>query len=388
MRKKIFILLSRVPYPLEKGDKLRAFYQIREMSKNHDIILCALSDRPIPPEAYEFLKPYTKSLHFFRLSPTGIFFRLIRNFFSDKPYQVAYFFSKRVNRKIQELIRIHKPDHLFFQLIRTAEYANGLPADKTLDYQDVFSKGLQRRLNISAWYLKPLLRQEYQRVLDYEEKAFERFEKKVIISDPDRDLIPHEQRNSIEIIPNGVDTDFFFPMEKEKIYDVVFTGNMGYPPNVNGARYLVQEIMPHVWKQNPEVTVVLAGANPAPGVKSLQSRRVTITGWVDDIREFYAGSKIFVAPMRIGTGLQNKVLEAMAMQLPCITSSLANQALKAIPQKEILIGETPEEYARQILYLLNNPRQRAELAEKGHQFVLRNFHWSSVCSKLEKIIVR
>ncbi len=388
LRKKIFILLSRVPYPLEKGDKLRAYYQIREMSENHDIILCALSDRPIPPEAKEFLQPYTKALYFFRLSRINIFFRLVKNFFSEKPYQVAYFFSKNVSRKIQDLIGIHQPDHLFFQLIRTAEYANGIGIDKTLDYQDVFSKGLERRINISPWYKKPLLRQEYLRVVNYEKKAFEAFEKKVIISHPDRDLIPHEGRDSIEIVPNGVDTHFFHPMDQEKKYDVVFTGNMGYPPNVNGAKYLVNEIMPLVWKQNPEVTVLLAGANPAPGVKALASKKVTVTGWVDDIRDYYAGSKVFIAPMRIGTGLQNKVLEAMAMQLPCITSALANQALKAMPDQEVLIGEEPAQYARHVLSLLNEPGQRVRLAESGYRFVLRNFHWRNVCSQLEKIIIR
>lgn len=387
-RKKIFVLLSRVPWPLEKGDKLRAFYQLRELSKNNDIILCALSEGPIHGQAYEMLRPFAKEIYFLPLKKGNMIGRLFFNWLGSLPFQVAYFYNNKTHQKILSLIEKHEPDHIYCQLIRMAHYLGDVNTDKTIDYQDVFSQGLERRMKYAPWYLKPLLKIEYQRVLKYEASVFDNFKKKTIISYPDRDAIKHPDKDQIVVIPNGVDTDFFKPASMEKTFDIVFSGNMGYPPNINAAEYLVRKIMPGVWKQQPSVKLVIAGANPSPGVKALASSRVTVTGWVDDMREYYGRSRIFVAPMQIGTGLQNKVLEAMAMQLPCITSALANKALGAKPGLEILIGNNPEDYAQQIVSLLNDPETLNSLAFKGYEFVYKNYDWISVCKKLEAVILQ
>ena len=380
-------MLSRIPFPLEKGDKLRAFHQIKELSKHHHLIVCALSDTRIHPDAYQTLKPYASALYFFPLSKARIYSRLIKAVFTSTPFQVAWFFSPRIKRKIHLLIDHHRPDHLFCQLIRTAPYIHDRKEDKTIDYQDVFSEGLQRRKRVAPWYLRPLLGAEFKRVSNYENLAFGRFDKKTIISYPDREKIPHPLKEEITVVPNGVDTHYFQPAAgREKHYDVVFTGNMAYPPNVRGAEYLVKDIMPIVWNSLPDARVVIAGASPVKQVRALASSKVEVTGWVDDIREFYAASKVFVAPMQIGTGLQNKVLEAMAMKLPCVTSPLANQALRASVGEEVLIGRNAAEYAKHILSLLKNKELSDRLGEKGHHFVLQHFNWKSTTKKLNKVI--
>jgi len=375
-----------VPYPLEKGDKLRAFYQIRELARHHDIYLCALSDQPVHPDAEKNILPFVKHLRVFHFGKAAIVLRLIRNVFSWKPFQVAYFYSKATHRQISSYIEEIKPHHIYCQLIRTAEYVKDQPIDKTIDYQDVLSKGLQRRLEIAPWYFNPLLKVEYERVKRYEHMVFEAFAKKTIISYPDRDVIPHPANQAIHVIPNGVDTSFFQPIETEKDFELIFSGNMGYPPNINGAEYLVKEIMPLVWREMPKVRVIIAGASPALRVKALASEKVVVTGWVEDIRPWYARAKVFVAPMQIGTGLQNKVLEAMAMKLPVVTSPLANHALRAKPNAELLIGNNPSVYAQHILSLLNNNELYNQLIISGFSFIMEHFQWSSSCERLEKII--
>jgi polysaccharide biosynthesis protein PslH len=387
-RKKIMVLLSRVPWPLEKGDKLRAYYQLRELSKNNDVLLCALTEDKIHPDAYKQLKPFAKEIHFLPISKSGIIGRLIINWLKSMPFQVAYFKHNASKRKILKLIEHYKPDHIYCQLIRMAHYVDGVDVDKTIDYQDVFSKGLERRMKISPWYMKPLLRIEYNRVAEYEKAVFDKFDKKTIISDPDRQDIRHVRKNEIVVIPNGVDTEFFHPMDLQKTFDLVFCGNMGYPPNINAAEYLVRKIMPLIWDQRPGTTLVLAGANPSASVKALASERVVVTGWVDDIRHYYGSSSIFIAPLQIGTGLQNKVLEAMAMQLPCIISPLANMALQAEEGKEILMGNIPGDYSEHVLSLLNDADRSNSLAISGYEFVHRNFKWESVCRKLETLILQ
>ncbi len=386
LRKKIVVLLSRVPYPLEKGDKLRAFHQIRELSKRHDLVICALSDIPPDPHAYNVLKEYASSVYFFHLSKMGIYLRLLRNIFSAKPFQVAYFFKKSIRSEIHEIIRKYQPDHIYCQLIRTAEYAKEIDIDKTIDYQDVFSFGLKRRLEIAPWYGKLLLNAEYKRVMRYEEQVFGWFNKKTIISGPDREMIPHPDRNQIIVIPNGVDTGYFHPIEMEKSFDIVFTGNMSYPPNINGAEYLVKDIMPIVWSVLPGARLAIAGAAPSHRVRLLASDRVVVTGWVDDIRTYYASSRVFIAPMRIGTGLQNKILEAMAMQIPCVCSPLANKALNGKPGIDLLVGNNAKECAQHVLSLLQNEQVRYDIAQKGYKFVLQNFNWEGTSLKLAKIL--
>ena len=231
---KIFVILSRIPYPLEKGDKLRAFNQIKELSKNNEIILFALNDARIDKQkAFQALQPYCKSINFFDRSWFCRLFNMGLAFLKGKPFQVGYFYSSRAKRKINQLISEYQPDHIFCQLARVAEYASDLNIPKTIDYQDVFSKGVERRSHNANFILKPLFRMEYHRLLKYEREIFDIFDIKTIISIPDRDLIDHPEKEKIEIVLNGVDTDFFKPMAIQKEYDVVFIGNMAYPPNIN-----------------------------------------------------------------------------------------------------------------------------------------------------------
>src|ERR1039457_4385469 len=188
---KLFILLPRVPYPTEKGDKLRAFNQLKQLSKKYEIILCSLNDSYLHEDALTVLGKYAKSIYILDIPKPGIIVNLVKTIFSNIPLQVGYFYSKKVKSKINANIETHKPDHIFCQLIRVAEYVKDSPLPKTLDYQDVFSKGIERRLASTPFYFRPFLRMEYKRLLAYEHDIFSKFDNRIIISEPDRDLIPH-----------------------------------------------------------------------------------------------------------------------------------------------------------------------------------------------------
>jgi len=385
---KIFILLPRIPFPLEKGDKLRAFNQIKYLSENNEIHLCALNDAYIHPNAIKALEPFCKSIHFLDLPPDTRYINLFKTIFSNKPFQVGYFFNKRNFKKINKLIKEIEPDRIYCQLIRVAEYVKHSKIKKTLDYQDVFSKGMERRIATSPFYFKPFLKAEYKRLVRYEADVFNYFDNKTIISYPDRELIQHPQKENIVVIPNCVDLEYYKPFEKEKEFDLVFTGNMGYPPNINSVIFLANKILPLVYQKYPKIKILIAGANPSLQVLSLRSENITVTGWVKDMRECYAKSKIFIAPMQIGTGLQNKLLEAMAMKIPCITSEFANSALCAKNGIEILAGNTPEEYASLIISLLENPQKAKTLGENGYLFVLKKYNWKIINEELNKLICK
>lgn len=386
---KLFVLLSRVPYPLEKGDKLRAFNQIKELSSKHQIVLFALNDSKLDDKAMAELKKYCVAISIVKFSKFTIFFNLVRAFFNGKPLQVGYFYFDKAQKKVDELIAKHKPDHIYCQLIRTAEYIKKYPQiPKTLDYMDVFSKGMERRKSTEPFYMKPFLAMEYRRLLRYENKVFSYFTTKTIISEQDKNFIPHPQKQNIVVVPNGVDTSYFKPMVHKKEFDLLFNGNMNYPPNIESVEYLVEKVMPYVWHKFPNTRLLISGASPSKVVLDLASDKVIVSGWVDDIRTNFAKSKILVAPMQISIGLQNKLLEAMAMQLPCITSSLANNALGAKPNEQILVADTPEQYARHIIDLLQNEAKAKQIAMNGYQFVVNGFNWMSTTAILEKLISR
>ena len=383
---KLLVVLPRFPYPLEKGDKLRAYNHIRFLSKKHEIILCTLNNTEVSGEHLKKLRPFCKSIHVFKINRFSILTNLFFAIFKGIPFQAGYFYNKKVQKQIDQIIHSEKPDHIFCQLLRVAEYVKTKDIPKTIDYQDVFSKGIERRISKVPFYLKPIFKEEYRRLKKYEHDLFNIFDNKTIISNPDRDLIPHPHNQEIVVIPNGVDYDFFSPIEQEKKYEIVFIGNMGYPPNVDAAEYLAQKVLPIVHKQKPEAKLLLAGATPAKRVLEQKSEYVHITGWVDDIRDCYAQARIFVAPMQIGTGLQNKLLEAMAMKIPSISSKLANGALCAKDGMEILIGETPDEYAKHIIKLLDDTKYAHQIAESAYTFVRSKYDWGNATKLLENIM--
>jgi sugar transferase (PEP-CTERM/EpsH1 system associated) len=384
---KLFVILSRVPYPLEKGDKLRAFNQIKQLSKTHQIILFALNDSVLDDRAMAELKKYCVAISIVKFSKITIFFNLLRAFFNGLPMQVGYFYFYKAQRKIDEMIKKHTPDHIYCQLIRTSEYVKKYPTiPKTLDYMDVFSKGMERRKQTDAFYMKPFLMMEYRRLLRYERNVFALFNNKIIISEQDKNLIPHLNKQDIVVVPNGVDTSYFKPLQHKKEFELLFNGNMNYPPNIESVEYLVEKVMPHVWNKLPATRLLISGATPNAKVLDLASDKVIVSGWVDDIRMNFAKSKVLVAPMQISIGLQNKLLEAMAMQIPCITSSLANNALGAKKNDQILVADTPEQYARHIIDLLQNEDKAKQIGMSGYQFVLNKFNWESTTAILSQLM--
>jgi len=385
---KILVVLSRFPYPLEKGDKLRAYHQIRCLSRKHEIYLAAVCEQPVSSFDLQQLTPYCKEVLLMPQSRLSCLSNLAVAFVKGLPIQCGYFYSKRNQRHLDQFVQKVNPDRIYCQLLRMAEYVKGYPVKKTLDYQDVFSKGIFRRYEKAPFYLKPFFKMEYRRVASYEAKIFNYFDGKTIITAVDRDLIPHENNGIISVIANGVDFQRFKYNGENKTYDIIFSGNMNYAPNVDAAEYLVKEIMPQLRAEFPNIRIVLCGATPADRVKALASDNVIVTGWVDSMSEWYAKSKVFVAPMRLGTGLQNKLLEAMSMQLPCVTSPLAGKPLRNADQKGAIITcSTTVGYVEAIRRLLTDDNYSRCLSENGNCFVHENYDWEASVAELERVIV-
>ncbi|MBL7766061.1 MAG: glycosyltransferase [Chitinophagaceae bacterium] len=384
-RQKIAVILSRFPYPLDKGDKLRAYHQLKELSKLYDIHLFALTDIPVNPEHKKIVAAFCQAVHIYPLSRPGMYVQSFISMLKGIPLQVGYFFQPHIRRKIHHELSHLTPDLVYCQLSRTARYAVGLPYTKIIDLQDAFSANYHR-IQMQSRGLRKIFYQRESRLMKlFEENMLDWFDAATIISDSDKNQI-NRQPNELVVVPNGVDTEFFKPQLKPAVYDLLFSGNLSYLPNQHALSFLLEKILPRVVKSHPELRVNIAGADMPEALRQYASSNVTLSGWVNDIRDAYAGTKIFVAPLFTGAGLQNKLLEAMSMGIPCITSTLANSSLQAIPEKEILIADDAESFVFQINRLISDPSLRNLLSASGREFICRRYSWAQANAPLRKLL--
>ncbi len=385
-RPTLVFIASRFPFPLEKGDKLRGYNLIKGLSKTHQIHLIALTNEPINQSWYDEIAPFVINIDIFPLHNIGQWLRLFACVFTQQPFQLAFFTSYNIRRKIKKRLSEINPDHIFCQMIRPAEYVkNYHRCYKTIDYMDTLSIGMERRAKKAPWYTRWIYHMEATRLKEYEQRIFNYFEFQTMISQQDVHYIAHPDQRKIKVIPNGIDTDFFHPMENHKtMYDLVFVGNLSYAPNIDAMRWFAT----HVLSREPQWSLLIAGANPSSAfIQSLKKYpNIDVEGWQPDIRSAYSKGTIFIAPMQIGTGMQNKLLEAMAMGLPCVTTPLASEALEVTPGHELLVGRTAEELTAHIKYLLNNPNDAKIIGEQGRKMVSNTYSWESAVNTLNELI--
>ncbi len=383
---KVAVVLTRIPFPLMKGDKLRAYYQIKELAKQHEVYLFCLNYKDEEEKAKEELLKYCKTIHIEKLNLFSSLLRVCFSVFSFLPFQTAYYNSPKAKKHFKSFVEKNNIELCYFQFVRLAPFAKKIRRKKVLDFQDTLSMNMKRRADNSGLLQRVLFSIESKRLARYESKMFEVFDALTIITDADRKLLKSPRKEEVHIIPNGVAESYFtYPQPKEKPYDILFSGAMSYAPNIDAAEYLIKEIMPLVWEKKPNVKIAIAGGGAPISLQKEANERIIMPGWVDDMKEYYSQTKIFIAPMRIGTGLQNKLLEAMAMNVACITSPLANQALKAKDKEEILIADNAKAYADCIIDLLDNEQLSSKIANAGKDYVFNEYSWENSCEKLSNI---
>lgn len=220
-------------------------------------------------------------------------------------------------------------------------------------------------------------------MLRYEEQISDQFDHLTIISQQDKDSFRFSAARGMHVVQNGIDDSFYqTTVVSASAFDLVFIGNLSYLPNVEAAESIVKKILPFC----PAGTrVLLSGANPHARVLQLQQPRVIVQGWTEDIRKAYRSGHVFIAPMWAGTGQQNKILEAMALGIPCITTELVNNAIGATPEEEILIADSPESFAQAFERLTRNPAMHQRICENARNFVRQHYNWEQNVQLLSSI---
>ena len=386
-RKKIAIVLSRFPYPLNKGDKLRAYHQIVFLAKQNDIFLYCLSDEKVNENDFNEVKKWCVSVEIFELNKTSIAWNLMNSFFKKLPAQVGYFFNANIQKQIEASILKIKPDVVYGQLARTAFYIKDLPFKRVIDFQDAFSTNYVR-IAENATFLKQIFyKRESNLMQSFEQKMLSWFDASTIISDFDKSQIANENEN-LAVVSNGVDTHYFTATPKEKKYDLLFCGNLSYLPNKNAVIFLCEKIAPLLIEKMPTIKINIVGGNSAADFKKYASNHIHFAGWVEDVRTAYDETKLFVAPLFTGAGLQNKLLEAMSMQVPCVVSSVTNASLIATENKHVLIANNEYEFVEKIIQLLKDEHLQHSFKVNARIFVEENYSWDKANQILENILLK
>lgn len=384
---RIVYVTSRFPYPVEKGDKLRAYHQIRLLSRHHEIHLVAISHQRVTEEALQAMRPYCRTVRVFSINRWLFPVQLVAGWLQGLPLQISYFLDRTIKRQVQYHIIHLEPHHVFCQLIRASSYVRSLPFPKTLDYMDVFSVGM-RQLAMKYGAFGFPFHWEATRLARFERSVYKDFDKHTIISYQDRERLSLASAQQVAVIPNGVDPSFHPPEHPSPPrYDLVFVGNLGYGPNKEAVGKLVREILPALHLLGWKPTVLIAGARPGRRIRALNRLPgITVHGWMEDIREAYADGRIFVAPMFSGLGLQNKILEAMAMGLPCVTTGMVNNAIGAVHGESIWVSDTIEGMVEGIARLMAEPGTHARISGAARKFVTEQYTWETQVEKLETFL--
>lgn len=385
---KILFITSRFPYPLNKGDKLRVYFQLKYLAEGNEVHLIAINESKVSDKHLEALSPFCKSIHIFVLPLHKRIIQLLFSPFKKIPLQVAFFYDNRIKKKIERLADEIKPDYIHCHLIRTTEYVKDISkTPKSLDFMDAFAKGMEKRQMIEPNFFKRILfTYEKNQLYGYEAKVFRFIDKFCIISNQDKKSIQSSRANEINVIPNGVDFESFYPKTQEKTYDILFMGNLGYPPNIAAIQFLSNEIIPLVKKYKPNIKLLIAGINAPKYIKKLKSENIDIIEKFENISDSIAISKIMLAPMKISIGLQNKILQAMAMKTPCIVSTLSNNAINAPNNKAIIEANTAVDFSKEIMELLNNEKKAVEIGQEGYKFVKEHYSWEKQNDLFTKLI--
>jgi sugar transferase (PEP-CTERM/EpsH1 system associated) len=389
----ILYIAHRIPYPPNKGEKIRAFHQIRFLSRNHRVHLACMVDDREDLKYMEVLKKYCVSVDAVYRSKTLAKFQALLGLFRKQPLTMSAFYSGELQDKITQKLRSEKIDRILVFSSVMAEYvwrALGIP--RIVDFVDVDSAKWQLFSERSYFPFSWIYRIEASRLARYEEKVTRTFDHSIIVSDKEAELFKSRVNGQpLSVIPNGVDLDYFSPKLNEimesKQSILIFTGMMDYFPNIEAVQFFCDSIFPTITKVLPQVQFYIVGRNPTWQVRRLSNRpQVIVTSSVPDVRPYLAKATVSVAPFRTSRGVQNKVLEALAMGLPVVGTSLAFQGMKTTVSDGIRIADDPEKFGREVLSLLTDSDLQRQCSIQARKYVEQYHQWQDHAACLETLL--
>ena len=391
---KILYLAHRIPYPPNKGEKIRTFHQVQQLARRHTIHLCSFVDDPRDLPGAAKLREHCASVEVVYRGQARSVLLAAGALLKRSPFSVSLFYRKALAEKVAQKAATEQFDGIIVSSSSMAQYACLVPnVPKILDFIDMDSEkwGLYAEHRMSP--LSHIYRLEAERLAKYEEEMAHVFDHSIVISEEERRVFKKRvSERAVAVISNGVDLDYFSPPGNvaTKISQpiIVFTGAMDYFPNVDAVHYFCHEIFPLVRRGLSGACFYIVGRNPTWQVRELgKQTNVIVTGTVPDVRPYLAQAAVAVAPFRLARGLQNKVLESMAMGVPVVGTSQAFKGITATTQNGIRIADDARSFARCVTTVLKaDAASRRQAAQQARDYVERHHRWEDQGVKLERLL--
>lgn len=415
-KKTILFVMPRLPFPATSGRKTSLYHYCRILSEElgYRLVVAAFleagddpSQKPAFIDRLVILPKESAKKKILGIAKNSIILQ-------KKPLQVELYWSKTAKEKVNQLMNEENPEIVIGDMIRSTEYIRDLKAYRIADLDDRISLRYQRQLDVDIKNVNPygaflntmpafvqkvllaapikafVLKTEVTLLKKYESDIGKSCDKTIFVAENEVEQFNRELgKEKAVAIPIGVDTQYFSYRETGKQGNYIgFLGALGVAHNESAVRNFVENILPLIVKKCPDVTFLVIGGGASNEIKSLESKNVHFTGRVDDVREYLEKCKVFVCPMTFGSGIKTKNLEAMAMGLPVVTSSIGAENIDAADGKDWIVRDDNQVFADSVVEILENRSLQNKLGKNASEFVKEHFTWDVAEKEFKKLLYR
>jgi sugar transferase (PEP-CTERM/EpsH1 system associated) len=397
---KILFISHRVPFPPNKGEKIRTFHQLKHLKElgHHIHLFSPYEDKTELAHFNELRGTWCTSVEASPLKPKAM--RLLMGLVKGQPMSVANFYDKTLQQKFDQFLFGNSVDAIICSASSVAEYifkSTDLPTlDKKplliMDFMDVDSDKWGQYQQSSSFPMSMVYAREQRLLAKYEKKIVKKFDASYLIAQAEVTLFNQNvmQSDKVHVMGNGLDTTVFYPPKIKHPNPApvfLFTGVMDYKPNEDAVIWFVNTCWPSIITQHPNAKFVIAGMNPSADINQLANdKSIEVTGFVDDILPYYHQADIFVAPFRLARGVQNKVLQAFACALPVISTPMGAEGILCQADQDILIASTPVEFITQANQLIAQPKLAESIGQSALQIIKQHYSWQGQLQPLVNLL--
>lgn len=403
---RILFLTQIIPYPPNAGPRVKTWNVLRYLAgRGHDVTLVSFvreDELPHVPVLQEVCTAvHTVPISRSRLADVGY---LLRSNVSGRPFLIERDDLPDMRQLVRRLLRQNDYDVVHADQLTMTQFALDAPpgggGKRPLTIFDAHNATWtisDRLLANLPWFLKPVIRLETARIKRYEAMLVRRFDHTMVVIEPDRAALmaglPAAQRpetaRKISVIPIAVDAAQLQPVRRQPgSRNILTLGSLNYPPNVDGIRWFLQEVFPQVQMQLPEVTLTIIGKSPPADFEQLAAQsdgRIEVTGYVEDLTPYMERAALMVVPVRAGSGMRVRLLEAFARAMPTVTTTIGMEGIEATPGRELLVADTAADFAAATLRLLEDAALQARLAENGRVLAETTYDWQAALQKMDAV---
>lgn len=391
----LLFLTHRIPYPPNKGDKIRSYHLLKHLAQRYRVHLGTFIDDPDDWRYVDHVKALCGRTHFSRLNPNTARLRSLGGLINNQPLTLGYYRDAGLRAWIERVLNeLPVKRVLVFSSAMALYVSQANHLRRIIDFVDIDSDKWLQYAQKKTWPMSWLYRREGRLLLHYERHVAQDFDASLFVSQAEADLFKQlapESAAKTSFFNNGVDTDYFSPTRSYPNpypagdLPLVFTGAMDYWPNIDAVQWFAREILPSVLTQHSDARFYIVGSRPTAAVRALaELPGVVVTGMVPDTRPYLAHARLAVAPLRIARGIQNKVLEAMAMAKPLIASIQALEGIAANVGKEVLLARDSGEFITAVSALLQNPQNN--IGQAARTRVLADYTWEGNLKCVEELL--